>query len=144
MKMAVTGYAEDLEAIDRYVRGFTPNSRPALTLAAKDLKDSWIRWYDGLSFLEKNGSKEKWLEGRERRRAFNVAMGMPEDPSGMTSEDVFPSGPPGSTLGGAVQAGSDAGKSLMPYIQWALVIGGLGVGYLYLSPFLNAPQKGRR
>jgi hypothetical protein len=121
----MTGYQDDFIAIDKYFRKY----KTGLPDSAARLQKDWILWYDKLTWLELNYNKSLWLEARERRKAFNAAKGTPEDANGMTSEDMYPNGPPGNAgLPGAIGSGvANAGNSLlMP----ACVIGGTVVALL--------------
>lgn len=60
--------SEDMEAVNLYMRT-TPLTQPE----AFQIKDAFIRWYDGLSWWDKSMNSDTWDEARTRRNQLNIA-----------------------------------------------------------------------
>ncbi len=58
----------DMEAVNRYIAG-----APLKTKAAGAAHDEWVKWFDGLSYLEKALDSETWDRARNLRNKFNEA-----------------------------------------------------------------------
>lgn len=59
---------EDIDAISRYI-----TSQPIRTDTARQLKDDWIRWRDGLSFWDRNFDGSTYDLARNKKLAFDRA-----------------------------------------------------------------------
>jgi hypothetical protein len=137
--MALTGYAEDLEAINRYFHSYTPSKIPE---NANLLLNDWVNWYSKLTWWSMNTNKELWIEGRAKRKAFNAALGTPESIDGMTSEIMYPSGVPGSGLAQVAVAMPDIGKALIPIITPIIyVVGGGIIANMLLQSLVRSNRK---
>jgi hypothetical protein len=60
--------SEDMEAVNVYMR-----TTPLVTPEAFQIKDSFIRWYDGLSWWDKSMNSDTWDNARTRRNQLNIA-----------------------------------------------------------------------
>lgn len=65
---------KDMIAINRYM-----SDTVAITPEAVKLKDDWIRWYDNLTWNEKNILTRTFDEARNRRNAFFIANAPTEE-----------------------------------------------------------------
>jgi hypothetical protein len=65
--------SSDLEAINVYM-----GSARAVTPAAVKLQDEWIKWFDNLSWYEKNMDSDIYDKVRNKRNAFNAANAVTE------------------------------------------------------------------
>jgi len=117
----LTDHALDIEAIGKYI-----TSIRARTSIANNLQVDWTLWYTSLSWYQKNFNTDIWNAARAKRKAFNDANGTPEDPNGMTSEQMFPAGDP------LVKAWETAQKYTKA-VAVAASAGVLGVGAFYLN-----------
>lgn len=126
----LTGYQDDIEAIDRFITSFSLTSTPKITPQANELQVDWARWYGGLSWASKNFSKENWLLAQKKRDAFRIAMGLIVDENALTSEQVMPQGPPGAGAIEAVKVGIGT-------LGAVLAIGGTAFLLLYVQPMLR-------
>jgi hypothetical protein len=132
--MAFTGYAEDLEAINRYILSFDMSSKPPITAQAQFCKDSWIKWFGTLTWSDLNLVKTNWYEGRKRRDEFNIAMGYNLPSNSSTSEVMFPNGQPGSIFADIYSGGGSLGQSIIKSSNYLLL--GVGIaGGLYLLSY---------
>lgn len=66
-------FRANMEAVNKYIM-----DTPAKTAKAKQLKDEWIKWYDGLDYYDyyvtcSSLPCKHWDEARMRRDAFNKA-----------------------------------------------------------------------
>lgn len=66
--MGNTMQADDIDAINVYIM-----QTQAVTPEATKLKDSWIKWFNDLSWYSKDLSLDTYDEARNRRNAFNIA-----------------------------------------------------------------------
>jgi peptidoglycan hydrolase-like protein with peptidoglycan-binding domain len=76
---------EDMEVINRYVSGTVV---PTGKAEAYNLQRSWNSWYSGLGWFDKNLSANILETARTKRKAFNVALGTPELPGGITNAQL--------------------------------------------------------
>jgi hypothetical protein len=129
----LTGYADDLDAINRYILQYNDTSKPPITNEAKPIKADWITWYGNLSWSDRNMSKENWILGRQKKDAFIKAMGFQISPGALTSEDIWPNGVPGSGLASGYQSAAQAvnitTNGLM-FLALGIGIGALSILYL--------------
>jgi hypothetical protein len=128
----MTGYADDIEAINVYFMSYDLNNLP---IKARRLWLSWVEWYRTLTPIAKNLYQNIWVEALRRRTEFNSAKGTPESFGGMTSEVMYPAGVPGAgvanTVTGAGSAVAQVAKQGLDYGTVALV-GLAGIAGIYL------------
>jgi hypothetical protein len=129
--MDLTGYAEDLSAINRYILAFDTQSKPPITSHAKELQDSWIKWYGNLSWSDQNLVKQNWIDGRKRRDEFNIAMGYVTPQYSIPAEQMNPNGVPGAGLAQTYQSGSAVSTFVANnFAYFAITVAALSVVYL--------------
>ena len=117
----LTNNYKDIEAINVYI-----TRTRAKTSEANNLQIAWLLWYTNLNWWSKSFNKDIYNTARDKRRAFNEANGTPEDPNGMTMEQMFPDGDPLVT----------AWEKTVKYTKVVAVAasaGVLGVGAFYLN-----------
>lgn len=76
---------EDMEAINRYVSGTVV---PTGKVEAYNLQRAWGSWFGALGWFDKNLSSNILETARQKRKAFNVALGTPELPGGITNKQL--------------------------------------------------------
>lgn len=128
--MALTGYAEDLQAINKYITNHNVTELPS---SAAALYRDWVQWFNQLTWWPMNMDKNIWLTGRKKRELFNIAKGTPTVPNAVMSEQVWPDGPPLSGLAGAAQGAVGAASIVLPVV--------VGVGALLLFMELRNTRK---
>jgi hypothetical protein len=127
--MGFTGYADDLEAINVYILSFNVNSKPPNNPKSDVLKQDWINWYGSLSWTDMNMSRDNWIKGRQKRDAFNLALGFTPNPGSVTAEEIWPNGVPGAGLAsGYTQTTSIVKNTMTPL----LILGSVGI-LIYMS-----------
>lgn len=135
--MALTGYAEDLNAINKYFLSFTPSKLPP---GALNLQNDWKAWYSTLGWWDMNMNKSNWLTGRSKRNAFNVAMGTTLPIDAQTSETMHPNGLPGADIAAAgtsaAQVAPDIAKAMLEITKPLIYVAG-GVMALQLLMSMN-------
>jgi hypothetical protein len=67
--MALTLQAENIVAIERYIG----EQEPARTIAARAVRDDFLRWASGLGAFERNFEQQAYDRARNFRLAFNRA-----------------------------------------------------------------------
>jgi len=66
--LALGDQGEDMDAINRFMM-----NTPFKTSAAEKLHNDWLRWYDALSWYDRNYSTNTYDAARNRRNAFLAA-----------------------------------------------------------------------
>ncbi len=122
--------SEDIEAIDRYIK-----AAPLHSKAAGVAHDDWVRYYDGLSWLDKT-TDATLDKSRNLRNAFNRANAVTaadreavenQLQNGLTSEEL---------AGGTsrrLSTGDYDTPLISPATRAGLLLAGLGVGVLWLA-----------
>jgi hypothetical protein len=132
----------DMDALNLYIAG-----APLRTKAAGGVHDEWVKWFDGLSYLEKALDSETWDRARNLRNQFNEANAVTTAEreaatrmrtAGLTTEEIA----------GGTRRALSTGDYDVPLLSTStrLAIGGVallaGVGFLasmaagsYLKPF---------
>jgi len=141
--------AQDLEAVNRYIA-----EAPLKTRAAEAAHDEWIKWYDGLSWLEKNFDSETWDRARNLKNKFNAANATNASEREMAAR-VAKSGLTTEEIAGGTRRTLSSGEYDVPLISTStrMAIGGVvalaGLGYLatkaaglYLKPYLPKALTG--
>lgn len=135
---------EDMEAIDWYFY-----DTEAKTSAARDLKDDWIVWYDGLDWWDRNYDQSTYDEARERRDAFNLANATTAAEreqveqvieTGMTTEEMQ-GGTSRKTSGGTYGAEEPLLSTKTKIIIGAVILGGAYIHFAFLRPFSQASKR---
>lgn len=75
--------AEDLDAVNQYI-----TTTEIKTDAARKLHDDWVKWFNDLSYYNKNISSSTWDEARNRRAAFNLANATSESEKAQVHEVI--------------------------------------------------------
>ncbi len=136
--------SEDMEAIDWYFY-----ETEAKTAAARNLKDDWIVWYDGLSWYDKSYDEDVYDEARERRDAFNKANATSAaeleqvefvQEHGMTTEEME-GGTSRKTSEGTYGAKEPLLSTKTKIIIGVVVLGGAYVHFAFLRPFSKASKR---
>lgn len=147
----MTQQAQDIDAVNRYIM-----STKANTQDAKDVRDEWLEFHDGLSTYEKHLESDIWDKVRNFRARFQLANAKTAAAkekikevldTGMTSEEVQ----------GDVRRTSSTGMynedpdPIVPtrwkwYLGLAAIIAGAGlVGKkVYVDPWLGTLGKARK
>lgn len=139
-QLTLTDTNEDMIAINRYM-----SDTVAETPEAIKLKNQWIKWWDSLTWNERNLGTATFDEARNRRNAFQIA----NDPS--VAETVARGGTTEEMEGDARRASSegffedevreDPPEPLIP--SWAKVgfgaaiLGGIALGVMKIVGSLN-------
>lgn len=127
---------EDMSAINQFV-----SDTVAITPDAIELKNQWVRWWDGLSWYTKNVSTEAYDEARNRMKAFVIAN-QPTQQAKKDIKEVFAQGIDTEQMEGESKRSDDQGffdapdrdpeKPLIPQWVWisvgVSVLGGIALG----------------
>jgi hypothetical protein len=112
----------DMIAINRYI-----SDTVAITPEAVKLKDSWIIWWNGLTWYQKNIASETFDEARNRRNAFFVANAPTEKEKDAVKQVIETGGTEEESEGKprrTLSSGNFPGPPPAPLIPSLLKIGG--------------------
>jgi hypothetical protein len=129
---------EDMAAINQYI-----SDTVALTPEAVKIKDSWIHWWDDMSWYDKNISTEGYDEARNRMHAFWLANALTKEEEEQVKH-VMTTGQTTEEMEGGTRRSDSTGNYEIPAEPLIptkyKVIGGIaaiGVGALYIYKKFN-------
>jgi hypothetical protein len=138
---------EDMEAINRYIM-----TAPLRTSAATRLRDDWLRWYDQLSWYEREYEQATYDEARNRRNAFNLANATTTREKEAV-EQVMKTGLTTEEMEGGTRRTTTEGKYITPdepmvstktKIIWgAVLLGGAYAYFAFARPLLKTYRRAR-